>query len=218
MALAVIGAGMGRTGTHALKIALETVGFAPCHHMFEVRESEQQLKYWQAVARGEDVDFKEIFRGYAAQTDWPGARYWRELSIAFPNAKIILTYRAPESWYESFSKTIVSANTTGRTEDPNPHTRAMAELLTKIVFEQIFSGRLGDKSHVLKIYSDHIEEVRSTIPRERLLNFNVRDGWEPLCHFLNVPVPPIGFPRTNSQAEFLSRKKFLQDYQNRTES
>ena len=169
MGLRIIGAGMGRTGTHSLKLALEQLGLGPCHHMFEVRESPAQLAMWQAAARGESLNWDTAFSGYVSQVDWPGARYWKELSEAFPDAKVILTHRAPEEWYQSFSETIVRANTIGRTQDPNPHTRAMAELLNEIVFEQVFSGRLGDKAHVLKVYADHLAEVRRTIPPDRLL-------------------------------------------------
>jgi hypothetical protein len=211
MSLRIIGAGMGRTGTHALKLALEQLGLGPCHHMFELRESPAQLSFWQAAARGESLGWDSVFAGYASQVDWPGARYWRELSEAFPDAKVILSHRDPEAWYKSFSETIVRANTIGRTQDPNPHTRAMAELINQIVFEQTFSGRTSDKDHVLQVYADHLAEVKRTIPQDRLLTFDVREGWEPLCRFLGVDIPDTEFPRTNSTLEFLKRKQFLQD-------
>jgi Sulfotransferase domain len=95
MALRVIGAGFGRTGTHSLKLALEQLGFAPCHHMYEVRAHPEQLAFWQAAARGELPDWDEVFAGFAAQVDWPGARFWRELAEHFPHAKVILSVRRP---------------------------------------------------------------------------------------------------------------------------
>jgi hypothetical protein len=87
MALEIIGAGFGRTGTNSLKIALEFLGFGPCHHMFEVRDNPELLPDWQRAAMGERVDWDQVFRGYRSQVDWPGARYWRELTEHFPNAK-----------------------------------------------------------------------------------------------------------------------------------
>ena len=106
MALEIIGPGFGRTGTHSLKIALEQLGFGPCHHMFEVRDHPEQLPAWQAVARGEQVDWDQVFRGYRAQADWPGARVWRELARHWPEAKVILTVRDPDEWFDSVQATI----------------------------------------------------------------------------------------------------------------
>ena len=104
--LKIIGAGFGRTGTHALKLALERLGFGPCHHMFEVRDNPRQLPAWEALARGEAVDWNSVFEGYNAQVDWPGARYWRQLSDHYPDAKMILTVRPAIRWYESVETTI----------------------------------------------------------------------------------------------------------------
>lgn len=211
MSLGIIGAGMGRTGTHSLKLALEMLGFGPCHHMFELRDQPGQLAEWQAIARGVSPDWNNVFAQYKSQVDWPGARYWKEIASAFPEAKVILTHRARDDWYSSFADTIVRANRIGRTEDPNPHTRAMAELLDQIVFNELFDSRVDDKDHVLNIYGAHLAEVRKTIPADRLLNFDVREGWEPLCRFLGLPVPDAAFPRTNSKQDFLIRKSFLKE-------
>ena len=87
MALEVIGAGFGRTGTNSLKLALERLGFGPCHHMFEVRDNPQQLPAWEAAARGEAVDWDAVFDGYRSQVDWPGAAYWRQLSAYYPQSQ-----------------------------------------------------------------------------------------------------------------------------------
>lgn len=211
MTLDIIGAGMGRTGTHSLKLALEQLGFGPCHHMFEVRESPAQLSMWTAISEGKTPDWSGVFAGYRSQVDWPGARYWKQISAAFPDAKVVLTHRTPEEWYASFSATIVRANVIGKTRDPNPHTRAMAGLLEKIVFNEIFDGRLSDKDHVMKVYRNHLDEVRDNFPKSRLLVFDVKEGWEPLCRFLRVAIPGTDFPRTNSQQDFLIRKPFLKD-------
>lgn len=106
MALEVIGAGFGRTGTNSLKLALERLGFGPCHHMFEVRDNPEQLPAWQAVARGKGADWDAMFKGYRAQVDWPGAAYWKQLSDHYPDAEVILSVRDPDVWFDTVQSTI----------------------------------------------------------------------------------------------------------------
>ena len=207
--LKVIGAGFGRTGTHSLKLALETLGFGPCHHMFEIRQSRQQLELWRTISKTPDIDWNLVFAGYLSQTDWPGARYWQQLAKAFPHSKVVLTYRDPKSWYQSFKSTIVRANRAGILHDPDLHTRAMAEIVEDIVFRQTFDDRPEDENHAISIYLKHISDVMEEIPRERLLLYNVSEGWQPLCDFLDVKVPDSAFPVPNSKEFFLARKTFL---------
>ena len=209
MSLKVIGAGFGRTGTHSLKLALETLGFSPCHHMYEVRDNPGQLPLWQAAVRGETVDWDLAFQGYQAQVDWPGSRFWKQLSHHFPKAKVILTVRDPDVWFKSLMATVYPSITIGRQIDPNPHTRAAADMIYQTVHQQLFGGRMDDRDHVLKVYHAHIAEVQATIPPERLLTFDVNQGWAPLCDFLGVGVPATEFPRTNSTADFLKKKLFF---------
>ena len=207
--LKVIGAGFGRTGTHSLKLALETLGFGPCHHMFEIRHSSEQLALWRGISKTQDIDWNKVFAGYLSQVDWPGAKYWQQIVKAFPDSKVVLTYRDPKSWYQSFMNTIVRANRAGVLQDPDPHTRVMAEIVDDIVFRQTFNDRPEDENHAISIYLKHISDVMAQIPRERLLLYNVSEGWQPLCNFLDVEVPNAAFPITNSKEEFLARKTFL---------
>lgn len=204
MTLSVIGAGFGRTGTLSLKFALEALGFAPCHHMMEVFMNPPQAPIWSAAARGEPVDWEALLTGYKATTDWPSCHFWRELALRFPAAKVILTARDPEKWFSSFSETILKALSAPPPQgDADPVMAAIGEMGNLIVREKTFAGNF-DKAHVLKIYTDHIETVKRTIPPERLLVYEVGQGWEPLCKFLGVPVPATDFPRTNSREEFVS--------------
>ena len=106
MALEIIGPGFGRTGTHSLKIALEQLGFGPCHHMFEVRDHPSSCRPGRPWHAASAVDWDEVFRGYRAQVDWPGARVWRELARHWPEAKVILTVRDPDAWFDSVQATI----------------------------------------------------------------------------------------------------------------
>ena len=201
MALEIIGPGFGRTGTNSLKLALEHLGLGPCHHMFEVRDHPEQLPAWQAAARGETVDWDEVFKGYRAQTDWPGARYWRELTRRWPKAKVILTVRDPSEWFDSVQATFLPLLAT-RGQHPSPHVNAIVDMGYETVAVQVFHDRMSDRDHATRVFREHIAEVQATLPEDRLLTFDLRDGWPPLCAFLGVPVPDIPFPRTNSSREF----------------
>ena len=201
MALEIIGAGFGRTGTNSLKLALEQLGFGPAHHMFEVRDNPGQLPIWQAAARGEKMDWDKVFRGYRSQVDWPGARYWRELARYYPNAKVILSVRDPDEWHDSVKATILPF-LAARGKHSSPYVNAIAEMGYEPVNVQVFDGRLEDREHAKRVFRKHIADVQAEIAADRLLTFDLRDGWKPLCEFLGVAVPDIPFPKTNSSKEF----------------
>jgi Sulfotransferase domain len=201
MSLEIIGPGFGRTGTNSLKLALEHLGFGPCHHMFEVRDNPELLADWEALARGETVDWDEVFAGYRSQVDWPGAKYWRELARHFPDAKVILTVRDPDEWFDSVQATLAPF-VAARGKHPAPHPNAIAEMAYKLIVVPTFDGRMSDREHLTRIFREHIAEVQAAIPAERLLVFDLREGWAPLCAFLGVDVPDIPFPKTNSSKEF----------------
>ena len=146
MALEIIGPGFGRTGTNSLKLALEQLGFGPSHHMFEVRDNPEQLSGWQAVARGESVDWDQVFRGYRSQVDWPGARVWRELAQHWPDAKVILTVRDPDEWFDSVQATIAGF-LAARGQHSNDHVNGIAAMAQALIAEQVFDDRLSDRAH-----------------------------------------------------------------------
>jgi Sulfotransferase domain len=204
MALQVIGAGFGRTGTQSLKLALEQLGFGPCHHMQEVRDHPEQLAFWQAAARGETLDWDEVFAGYVAQVDWPGARYWRELAAHFPAAKVILSVRPADAWFDSVQATIGPFMREAVQHD-DPDRRARAEMAYELICRQVFDGRMDDRAHAIRVFHDHIAEVQRTIEPERLLIFSAADGWPPLCRFLGVAMPDAPFPHTNTTEAFQTR-------------
>ena len=206
MGLEIIGAGWGRTGTHSLKIALEQLGFGPCHHMYRVRADQSQLAFWQAALQGAPMDWDRVFAGYRSQVDWPGAHYWRNLLAHFPTAKVILTVREPQSWFESMQRTIFRALKEGRLIDPDPYNRAVSEYVQDLVTLTTFADRTEDRDYMLSRYDAHIKSVQSAVPSDQLLTYDVRQGWQPLCEFLGVPLPDTAFPVTNSTQEFLERK------------
>ena len=209
MGLKIIGAGFGRTGTQSLKQAIEMLGLGPCHHMYEVRSSPQQIKFWQAIADGAPADWDAVFKGYSAQVDWPAAAYWREIAEHFPQAKVILSLRDPNAWYESMLQTIVPASTIGAEQDPDANGRAGSEIIRKVALEGIFEGRIADRAFALERFARHRQAVIDAIPSDRLLVFDVREGWGPLCALLNLPVPDAPFPSSNTVSEFRARKSYL---------
>jgi hypothetical protein len=205
--LEVFGAGAGRTGTLSLKTALEKLGFGPCHHMLHLLEAHDQIPLWERVAAGEAMDWSEVYAGYRSSVDWPGARYWREITAAFPDAKVILTLRDPESWYESVSNSIYPAAMATPPPHAPPEFERLRKLALSIVWDGVFGGHFSDKEHALRVFKAHNEAVVREIDSDRLLVFEVSQGWEPLCAFLGVPVPDEPFPRTNDRARFAEMVK-----------
>jgi len=199
MTLSVFSAGFGRTGTMSLKLALEELGFGPCHHMDEVlKNPEAQIPLWNAAYAGQP-DFEVIYRGYTAAVDWPTAAYWRELAAYYPEARIILSSRSAESWVNSISQTILTILNAPETW-PEP-ARPWLEMVTDVVVRRSLGGRT-DPEGLLAAFRAHEAAVKAAIPPERLLVFDVRQGWEPLSRFLGKPVPATPFPRTNTKEEF----------------
>ena len=191
MALKVIGAGFGRTGTKSLKTALELLGFGRCYHMVEVMRNPSHLRHWTDIMQGGKADWDNLFRGYQAATDWPVAAYYKDLMHVYPEAKVILTVRDPERWHRSVMNTIYQAGRGffGRVTRIIPSVHQFLNAMEKAIWQDVFHNRLEDKAHAVEVFKNHIEEVKRSVPKERLLIFEARQGWEPLCSFLNVPVP-----------------------------
>jgi len=209
MPLKIVGAAFGRTGTKSIKIALEKLGFGPCHHMFELHDNPDQIALWQAVARGERSCWDKIFMDYQASVDWPSARYWRELAEHFENAKVLLTIRNEDSWFDSVQRTIYPIMRDHTSLEPSLR-KEQASLAHDIIVCQTFNGKMGDRGHAKQVYRNYIEEVRQTIAPERLLNYSITEGWGSLCAFLDVPVPDEPFPFTNTTQQFLDRRNRLE--------
>jgi hypothetical protein len=206
MGLKVIGAGLGRTGTMTLKTALEQLGLGPCHHMIEVFANvATQAPFWRAAAAGDAVDWDAGLAGYNSSVDWPSAHFYRQLAAHYPDAKVILSRRDPERWYESMSETILKAMTMPVFSAPDGGEAPM-HFARMIIYDQTFGGDLS-KANVITAFERHNAEVIATIPPERLLVFEAAHGWAPLCGFLGVPVPETPFPRTNSREEFWTHRE-----------
>ncbi len=198
MALKVICAGFGRTGTMSLKTALEQLGHWPCHHMIEVIENtDRQVPLWNEALSGKP-DFDAIYDGYAAAVDWPTAAFWKDVADYYPEAKIILSTRSPESWYDSISQTILA--TVWAPETWPPQAVEWFTMVAKVLERSLGDAKLKDD--IIAAFIAHDVAVKAAIPPERLLVHEAKDGWEPLCAFLGVPVPEGPYPRTNSKEEF----------------
>lgn len=207
MSLQVIGAGMPRTGTMSQKLALEQLGFGPCHHMTEVFAHPWQWRLWDAAGDGTLKDWDEIFSVYRASTDAPGCYFWRELADRYPEAKMVLSLREPERWYESMMATIFTeSHQRSMGESPiGPILRKLAGRMFPAVGPEttlVGGGGPPNREQMMAGFEAHNAAVIAAIPPERLLVYRVSEGWEPLCRFLGVPVPQTPFPRVNSSEEF----------------
>jgi len=196
--LRVIGAGFGRTGTSSLKRALEILGFGRCYHFTEMLRY-RHVRRWLQIARGERADWDRIFDGFSATTDWPASAYYKELFEHYPQARVILTVRDREVWHKSLCSTLLplrSALTPWL-----PGAAAICALTDEVIWDRTFGGKAHERAHAIGVFDNHCEEVRKAIPADRLLVFDVSEGWEPLCTFLGVAQPHgVPFPRINDRA------------------
>lgn len=192
--LKVIGAGLGRTGTESLKQALERLLDAPCYHMTEVFENLDHIPLWQQAVRGNEPDWHAMFTNYQGAVDWPAASFWPELSAAFPEALVVLSVRDPEEWYDSASRTIFI--------DHNPAPETDWQDMWLEVAATRFTVKFNNRQACIDAFNRHYDAVRKALPSERLLEWTVKDGWEPLCAALDLPLPDEPFPHSNRKEDF----------------
>ena len=197
--LRVIGAGFGRTGTTSLMKALEILGVGPCYHMRTAMLRPGHAKFWIRAKAGDFVDFKRFFRSYRSTVDWPACEFYRELMDVYPDARILLNVRDPEVWYDSMFETLWAV------KDALPwwFPSSIARMHDEVLWKARFNGEFADRAKSISVYKSHVEQVRRTVPTERLLEYSVSEGWGPLCEFLAVPVPQgVPFPQANDRKFF----------------
>jgi hypothetical protein len=200
MGLRVVGAGVGRTGTLSLKVALERLLGRPCYHMVECFGSPDHVPTWADASRGRPVDWGHLMAEYGAAVDWPAAAFWSELSEANPDALVLLSTRADaEAWWRSASDTIFVPL------DDIPQEMHLWRDMVLDVFASRFTDRIDDHDAAIAAYEAHNAAVRERTDPERLLEWQPGDGWEPICRALGLPVPAEPFPHTNTTAEFRAR-------------
>jgi hypothetical protein len=178
--------------------------------MMDVLKQPERARAWTAAAEGHPTDWAQVFAGYAATTDWPGASFWRELVAAYPAAKVILTVRDSARWYDSMQRTVLESWRRNRTAGDAPWPPEDFRTMVRTVIEQrVFDSRAEDREHALGVYERHNADVRAEVPKDRLLVFEVTEGWQPLCEFLGVPAPDAPFPRENDSAAYAKRSATL---------
>lgn len=198
MSWRVVGAGTGRTGTSSLKQALEYLLGKPCYHMGELLANPNHTQFWHDAAFGKEPEWHTAFADYGAGVDWPAAAFWPELSRAFPDALILLSKRPSSDWWESASRTIYAP----RDREPSLLTETSQQISqTRFPIHPI----IHDKQASMALYDKWNNAVIAQAPPERLLVWEVGDGWEPICTALNLPIPNIPFPHRNTRKEFIKR-------------
>jgi hypothetical protein len=201
--LQVIGAGFGRTGTHSLGHALEKLGFGPCYSIPEVSKNPGHTDIWNAAIDGKPIDWDALFVAYRSAVEWPTVAFLSEVIRHFCAAKVVLTLRDPEAWYESANATIFDGLELSASH-PDPIKRVRSGMKRRLILERTFAGRYREKAYALEVFRQHNQHVIELVPPERLLQYEVSYGWEPLCKFLDKPVPKEPFPSLNARADFLA--------------
>lgn len=193
--LKVIGIGYPRTASHSLKLALEELGFGPCHHMTEVFPRPERWQYWVDATEGKPVDWDAVFEGFSSTTDAPACYFYKELIEKYPDAKVIHTVRDPDKWAESAANTVL-----GQYLQEGIAGTVVGDWLDKVFFSRYadVDGIEGLKAK----YAAHNQAVIDTVPADRLLVYEIGSGWEPICEFLGVPVPDTPYPRVNDRQQF----------------
>jgi Sulfotransferase domain len=198
MALQVVGAGLGRTGTLSLKVALERLLGAPCYHMFEIVANPDRVMPWRDAIDGRPVDWDEVMEGYAASVDWPAAAFWRELSGAYPEAIVLLSTRSDsEKWWNSAHATIFSDRAV-----PDDPAQAQRFEFARALLGTRFTANWTDAREAKRAYERHNATVRESVPPGRLVDWQPGDGWKPICAALDLPVPDEPFPHVNTTKDF----------------
>jgi len=196
--LRIVGAGLPRTGTNSLKLALERLTGGRCYHMLEVSERPGAADAWKAAAEGQTPHWDMLLGGYHAAVDWPASAFWRELAAANPEAPVLLSQRtSAEQWWGSVEKTVAVALASPSGDPEIARIREMGRTLARR-----FCPEWPDPAAAQAAYERHNAQVRAAIASDRLVEWRPADGWEPLCAMLGVAVPDEPFPRTNDAAEF----------------
>lgn len=213
MALKIIGAGFPRTGTTTLKRSLEMLGIGKCYHMKELLVNPDQLPLWLRLEQTGTTDWDTLYDGFDATVDFPGYPFYKQHMERYPDARVILTVRPFEPWYESAYKTVWTAGPQNLPQKLammgrmafNPRLRKVInciKFVKRVFWAQQFQGRFEDKAFAEEVFNKHIEEVKAYVPDEKLLVYDVRDGWGPLCEFLGTPEPGEPLPHLNKKENF----------------
>jgi sulfotransferase family protein len=200
MTLQIVGAGLGRTGTHSLKSALEQLLGAPCYHMLEVFGRPDDIPIWHRAVNGDTPDWSEFLADYQAAVDWPAAAFWREIWEANPDAVVLLSSRDTDGWWTSANNTIFQI---AGSQPPAEEVTARAQVAMALdMFANTFTPNWHDEAEAKRAYERHNADVRASVPADRLIDYRPGDGWLPICEKLGLPIPDEPFPHVNTTDEF----------------
>ena len=194
----LINVGLARTGTTSLKAALEKLGYSPVYHTFDLFTSSKDMDVWEAAYDVEQVDWRAFYEGYEV-ADWPAGLFYKEIISAHPEAKVMITVRDPEKWYESLYNIFKQGM---NINVPIPIVKRIKNFILNYPAKILFQDRMDEKEFMVQFFDDYVERVKAFVPPERLLVYSVKEGWEPLCAFLDVPLPDEPFPRINTRGSF----------------
>jgi Sulfotransferase domain len=210
----LIGAGLPRTGTLTQKLALEELGLGPCYHWVNVIADLDEVELWSNALDG-NAAWDQIFDGHHSTVDWPGGYFYRELLDAYPDAKVLLSVREDEAWERSFRDTIwmmchgetLMPRLSGARAEVDPRWRRYLTLVDRMFWgpQGTFANGHADPAQLIEQARAHNEEVKRVVPAERLLVWQVTEGWGPLCEFLGVDVPAEPLPHANEREAFVER-------------
>lgn len=201
--LEVIGAGLPRTGTHSLKLALNQLLGGRCYHMSELFERMDDVPAWRAALAGDTSGLGAVLEDFVAAVDWPVSAFWSELAELYPDALIVLSSRPSAAvWWRSVHATIIE----GYRDDVGPEL-AEWQAMAFGLWHRVIGPDLHDEAAGLAAYERHNAAVRATAPADRLLDWNATQGWEPLCTALGLPVPEEPFPHVNSTKEWEQHRR-----------
>ncbi|MFN8026734.1 MAG: sulfotransferase [Acidimicrobiia bacterium] len=210
MALQVVGAGLGRTGTHSLKLALEQLLDGRCYHMMEVFGRPDDMPVWAGAIEGDAPDWGTFLAEYDATVDWPAAAFWRELADANPGAIVLLSTRSSaDAWWRSAHATIFEISRRPLPEDDDPALDPFRAQLAMVdaMFTKSFTPHWNDEAEAKAAYEAHNAAVRAAVPADRLVEWQPGDGWAPICERLGIAVPDEPFPHVNSTDDFRAMAK-----------
>jgi hypothetical protein len=200
MSIKVVGAGLGRTGTHSLQLALQQLLGGRCYHMIEVFGRPDDIPVWAAAINGQMPDWNAFLSDFTATVDWPASAFWRELGEANPDAVVLLSTRDADSWWKSADNTIFNV---ARREVPTDDPVLSAHMaMIDAMLAQTFTKNWTDETEAKRAYEAHNAAVRAAIPADRLIDYTTGDGWQPICDKLGLPVPAEPFPHVNTTDEF----------------
>ncbi|KAF1804260.1 P-loop containing nucleoside triphosphate hydrolase protein [Mucor lusitanicus] len=216
--LKVIGAAFGRTGTEGLRAALNKLGYKT-YHMRQFWEDEELNPddFYEAYIHRDQADWDKLYANYDAAVDWPTCNFYKELIVKYPDAKVLLTVRSADSWYESAKNTVFKASTTDMRPPEGSRMASFLRMVSTVPLDGLFvdNEAFADEERIKKIYLDHIEDVKKTVPAERLLIMELGEGWTRLCNFLGKEIPNEPYPSTNSSEDF---QKLIRTFENNPET